>query len=248
MSVNLKNYVNQYDFPFTIPSTGVMVNFKPITTGQMKNLLVYEDENMSTVEKILDDIIIGCVTTEEFDIDEITLQDRFDLLLEIRKKSKGNEYKFQVKCSECNLLAPKIVDLTTMNIVPFKKDAPKTIKLSEQLTIEVDYIRRKSQRLATELVERMGKMNDHQKMAEISQYTYAYSITKFITPDGEFTQEDVNVSDIIDLLNSLDEDSYKKINNWYVDNDYGTEFQAEYECSKCGKKEKIDIPIAYFFS
>ncbi len=247
-NVNLKSYVNQYEFPFTIPSSGVKIAFKPITTGQMKNLLVYEEESITTIEKVLDDIIIGCVVTNGFDLDILTLQDRFNLLIEIRKKSKGNTYNFQTKCSECNVVGPKGIELDKLEDKPFVKPTDTAIVVSDAMTIELDFITRRHQREASELVEKMKDLNDRQMLAEIASYTYALAITKFITPDNEFTQDDVEVQDVVEMMNCIDEVSYARINQWFVDNDYGIIFKADYMCSSCGHKETIDIPVAYFFS
>lgn len=248
MSVNLKNYVNQYEFPFTIPSTADNIVFKPITTGQMKNLLIYEDESVTTVEKILDDVIKGCVITNGFNLDVLKLQDRFSLLIEIRRKSKGSAYNFETKCIKCGVQGPKGVELDKLENIPFNPDVDKVIKISDSMTIEIDYITRRHQRMASEIVEKTKGLNQNQMLAQIASYTYAFAITKFITPDGDFTQDDVNVADVVDMLDSISEQSYQHINNWFIDNDYGTVFKAEYMCGSCGHKETIDIPVSYFFS
>ena len=103
MSENkLVSHLNIYNHIFTIPSSKKVVTYKPISTGQMKRLLIYENnKNPLIIEQVLDDLIIGCVITEGFDIDVLTLQDRFDLLIEIRKQSKGNDYTFNFKCPTC---------------------------------------------------------------------------------------------------------------------------------------------------
>ncbi len=248
--VNLVNYVNQYTFPFTIPSTGQKITFKPITTGQMKTVLVYEDENATTVEKILDELIIGCVINEDFNLDEITLQDRFALLIQIRKKSKGTVYSFESKCIECKVQGPKGVELDKLESIPFNGDVEKTVILSDSMTIELDFILRRHQRMASEIVDKIKGLNNSQIMAQVSSYTYAYAIKKFITPDGEFTAEsgEVNVANVVEMLDALDEQVYQKINDWFTDNDYGVVFKTEYMCTHCGHKEVIDIPVAYFFS
>lgn len=247
-TVNLKSFVNQYEFPFTIPSSKAKITFKPITTGQMKNLLVYEEESITTIEKVLDDILIGCVVTNGFDLDALTLQDRFNLLIEVRKKSKGSTYNFQTKCSKCNIVGPKGIELDKLVDKPFVKPTETIVKISDTMSIELDYITRKHQREASEIVEVMKGLNDKQMLAEIASYTYALAITKFITPDNEFTQADVELQNIVEMLNCIDEASYARINQWFVDNDYGIIFKADYMCSSCGHKEVIDIPVAYFFS
>ena len=44
-----------YEFDCTLPGTGQEIKFRPITTGQMKKLLVYEDStSIQQVEEALD--------------------------------------------------------------------------------------------------------------------------------------------------------------------------------------------------
>ena len=51
---DFKKYLNVYQFETTLPGTGELIQFKPITTGQIKKLLVYEgSENLNIIENIL---------------------------------------------------------------------------------------------------------------------------------------------------------------------------------------------------
>ena len=86
---DFKKYLNVYEFETTLPGSGVTIKFKPITTGQMKKLLVYENEtDPSMVEEAMDELINSSVSTEGFDVKDVWLQDRFFLLVEIRRKTK----------------------------------------------------------------------------------------------------------------------------------------------------------------
>jgi len=248
--IKLTNYLNQYEFIYTIKETGQNVTFKPITTGQMKNLLVYEQEGMSVVEQVLDDIITGCVTTEKFDINALTAQDRFSLLVDIRRKSRGADYTFQIKCPKCGSMNHTGCNLDELKDIPFNPDIDKEVKLTDTLSLEFDYIRRSVQRRATDIVEaraKKEKMNDNQKLAEIVLLTYAMSITKFITSDGVFTQSDVELDEVVSMISSLDEKTYGKINDWFSDSTYGVDFTFELGCTDCDFKQKQEIPIAHFF-
>ncbi len=248
--IKLTNYLNQYEFKYEIKETGQEVTFKPITTGQMKNLLVYEEESMTIVEQVLDDIITGCVTTEGFNLDELTAQDRFSLLVEIRAKSKGVDYSFQIKCPKCNSINHSGCNLAELDDIPFKPDADKVVQLNDNLSLEMNYIRRGVQKRATNIVDQMAKakkMNDNQKMAEIVFLTYALSVTKFVTPDGVYTQDDVEVEEIVAMLTGLDEKTYQKINDWFEDTNFGVDFRYNMSCTNCDFAESVDIPITHFF-
>ena len=40
--MSFKNYLNVYEFDTVLPGTGAKLKIKPITTGIMKELLLYE--------------------------------------------------------------------------------------------------------------------------------------------------------------------------------------------------------------
>ena len=68
---DFRKYLNVYEFETTLPGTGDTVKFKPMTTGQLKKMLVYENStNPMTVEKALDELISSSIigSTSSFGI------------------------------------------------------------------------------------------------------------------------------------------------------------------------------------
>ena len=248
MSIDIKKFVNSYEFDCTLPGSNEVVMFKPITTGQLKKLLPYEnDNNPILIELLLDNLITTCVVSEEFDIDRIYLQDRFFLLLEIRKKSKGDVYEFTYKCSECNTITPVQLNLSELKVVA-KSQNTEPFKLNENLSFDLDNVTRGEQKKCLEIVEKMNLENEHLKKAEIATYMYAMAMKTFHTPDGD--TDDVSIEDKVSLIdNEFQDEQYKDFINWFVDNDFGVDFNFDFQCSKedCKKPEKIMIPMSNFF-
>jgi len=117
---NFKRYLNMYTFESELPSDGSIVKYKPITTGQIKKLLLYEtSDDPSSIEEALDELINECVVfPEDFDVKSMYLQDRFFLLVEIRRATKGSNYTFQTKCPECDSQTSHTINLGEL---PLKK-------------------------------------------------------------------------------------------------------------------------------
>lgn len=116
---DFKKYLNNFVFETVLPGSGKTIKFHPITTGQIKKLLLYEaSDDPETIEGILDELISECVTTEDFDIGDLYLQDRFYLLVEIRRATKGSYYQFQTICSKCESQSQQNIDLGEL---PLKK-------------------------------------------------------------------------------------------------------------------------------
>ncbi len=248
MSENtLIQFLNQYDTEVTLPSIGQKVTIKPITTGQMKKILAYEgnDDNFA-IENILDDVINGCVTTKDFNVDALTLQDRFDLLINIRQITKGDNYTFNIKCPECKTELINNINIKELVSVPYPTNINTRVQLSDNLSIHLSHVTRGMQKGAVKLVKKLKNLNDDQQMAEIGTYVYAYSITKFDTPAGEIS--DASINDKKELLDNLSEQVFNNITDWHTKNDYGIIFKYKPKCRFCEwEQDEQDLPLTGFF-
>jgi rRNA maturation protein Nop10 len=244
MSVNLVDFLNQYTFKYTIESIGQEIEFKPITTGQMKNLLSYEDDSEETIEEVLDNILRECVVTEGFDIRNITIQDRFDLMIELRKKSKGNTYSFVVTCPECGTDSYNTVDLENLEAVPFPEKIDRWIKLSDDLSVEMFHLSRGEQEQAFEHVKNM-EISESKKLVELTYHVFSVAMKRFRTPAGDV--DDVPLEEKRRLLENLASDKYDLFTEWFNKNDYGIKFEYTMSCDKCGFKAEREIPATDFF-
>lgn len=160
MSKKFYSYLNAYEFEYTLPGSGETIKFKPLTTVQMKQLLQYEDETDPTkVSEALDEMINAAVVTEGFDINELYLRDRFALLIEIRKKTKGETYEFQFKCPQCGSQVLTGVNLDNLEVK--KKDVGSgTIDVADDITIEIEHLKRKDEREAIQNINKYEGMKD----------------------------------------------------------------------------------------
>lgn len=248
MSSNkLVQLLNQYDHEHVVMETGKILNIKPITTGQMKAILQYEgSDDPLVVDRILDDLINGCVTTDGFNVDSLTLQDRFDLLIAIRKVSKGSMFTFNIKCPKCGVESIQNVDLDALEVIPYPKDIDRKVKVNNNLTVSFDFIRRGHQKKAVELVDGVD-LTENQKRSEIATYLYAFGMTKFETKVGEI--KDITIHDKKEFLDNLPASAYDVINDWFEKSNYGTTFKYQLTCKagSCGYKKEESIPITGFF-
>lgn len=245
--MGFKDFVNVYEFDCILPGSNEEIKFKPITTGQMKSLLVYEGEKRpSKIEEALDKLITTSVISEDFDITKLYLQDRFYLLVELRKKTKGKIYQFDFTCPKCKSQSIQNIDLSNLAITKLDKRLSKKVKINDSITVEVGHIKRKDQMEAFKLVDKLPNLTETQKMAEVTLYTYAQVIETIITPDGE--EKDINLMDKVFLLNNITQDGYTKVTEWFEKNEFGTDFTYMTKCIHCNDfEEKKDIPVSNFF-
>jgi len=249
MSIDINKYVNSYEFDYTLPGNNEVIVYKPITTGQLKKLLPYENEtDPMVVEKILDDLITSCVISEGFDINNLYLEDRFALLIELRKKSKGEEYSFIYTCPNCNSRTPITKDLNDLKCTKKSYDN-NTFKINKNLSCTIDQITRGEQKKIYEMINKENIENSNLRIAQIATYSYAMSMRTFYTPEGE--TNDVSIEDKVNIIDgTFNDDQYNKFVKWYSDNSFGIDFVFEFECSnkECNNKEIYSIPLTNFFA
>jgi hypothetical protein len=257
---DFKKYLNVYEFETTLPGSGEVIKYKPITTGQLKKLLIYEDDDdPSIIEEALDDLITSSVISEGFDVTDLYLQDRFFLLVEIRKVSKGTHYNFNITCPECNSQSLQTIDLESLPLKLITEEVNPFVKLDDNITIGLDYIKRMDQKVAAAIVnESEEQMGDMQRLAEMSLIATAIAIKIIVTPEGEDTE--AIIEDRLFLIESLPQAQFTKITDWFENSNFGLDFEFKLKCPHiippirkggpgklCSYEEEMDIPIDDFF-
>ncbi len=270
---HFRAYMNMYTFETVLPGNGEKVVYKPVTTGQLKKVLMFEtSKDPDVMEKALDEIINECVVKpENFDAESLYLQDRFYLLLEIRKATKGSRYTFESVCTSCSSQTQQVLNLSSLPIVkldiaphkkPVKKlgkirevtDEPKeeesvsdwnVIKINKDISVRVKITTRKMQRDVLDLINRETDLTDMQKMAKMSTLLYAEAIEEIITPVG--IDKDLSLEERSEFIDSLLEKDIELISDWFEKHKFGVEFKFDIKCLHCGYKEVKEIPLESFF-
>lgn len=243
---DFKKYLNKYEFKTVLPGSGQGVTFKPITTGQMKSLLVHEgEEEMGVIENILDTLISNCIVTpEDFDVTELYVNDRFFLIIELRKHTRGTTYQFEWNCPDCKSQSIQVVDLKKLKVTPLPKNFKDIVKLDDDISVRMDFPRRRDQKLAFEILNEAGEITEAQRTAELGVLITALTTRSVITPKGE--DEKVSLEDKIYLLENISTQMYEKIANWSGTN-FGVEFSTTIKCKNCKHQKVVDIPPENFF-
>jgi hypothetical protein len=243
--LDFKNYLNAYEFETVLPGSGEEVKFRPITTGQLKKLLVYENENNPMViEKALDELISSSIISEGFNINNLYLQDRFFLLVELRRKSKGNKYQFEYKCPNCGSQSIQNIDLSELPVKKLEENINNVIEISDKLSIKVSHVTRGKQKEAYAQIKD-NTLSDTQRITEMALFTHAASIDSIIVPEGEI--KDASLIERKYLIENISSESYGEMRKWFDENDFGMDFTYTIRCTGCEQTEKIDIPVENFF-
>lgn len=238
--MGFKDYINEYEFECVLPGVNKTVKFKPLITKQIKKLSTYEKEvNPIVIEEAFDELISSSIITEDFNIDNIYIQDRIFLLIEIRKKSKSDIYEYQFKCPKCKTDIISAINFSDFNISKRDDSVDKSIKMSDNMTIFIDHITRGEQKEAYKTLDRTLSVEDVQ--TDMVMNNIAAGIKEVETPDG---RETLAFEDKKYLLDSSNVYIFNEIKKWYDNNDFGIDLTYQMKCTQCDYiSEKVPMEI-----
>jgi hypothetical protein len=239
------DFVSTYDFTCELPGSKETVQFKPVTTGQIKKLLTYENEtNYVVQEQALDDLVTSSVLSEGFDIDEQYIYDRLFLLIEIRKKTKGEVLEFQVKCPECNSQSLNRVNLDELEIKQLENSEPVVVELG-QIKVHLRHMKRKHQKQDIKPNMFPKNMTPTQQGYMFQVAFHACAIDKIETPNG--IDENISMKDRIYFIEQIPMQHMEILKEKIDDMSFGWQLQQKVKCIHCNFEHVNDIPIQQNF-
>lgn len=235
-----------YVYEVVLPGSKKEIKFRPLKTKNMKRFLVVDD-NIGSIENAIDDVMQDCIVTPEVKVEDFYLQDRFYLLIELRKKSKGSMYKFNHTCEKCTSQSLQVIDLNNLKV----KDPEvyeEELKINENITIVISLLTRDDQKQASQLAQGLNARNESIPLAlmDSAMITHAMGIKKIITPEGV---DEPTTSEKIEFINEINPEEYEKIRNWYDDKDFGVDMKHTIKCPHCLSEKEVEVPMGdnFFF-
>ena len=240
---NYKKYLKTYESSFTLPGSKEEISLRPLTTNDMKKLLVYENENDPLVgEKILDDILMDTVTTEGFNVDNLYIQDRYYVFIKLREVTKGSKYNFPYKCEKCKEKSTQTIDISKLNVTEMEIKEEKIKVLDNNLTLNMGFFTRGEQKKA--YINISPNLSNTEKQVEMMLADLALMVRSIVSPEGEETPE---ISEKMEFIGDLPQQDYDTLMKWKKENDFGIDLTVNLRC-RCGYTEKITMPLNDFFA
>lgn len=127
-------------YNITVPSTKQKVKYRPYLVKEEKILLMaLESEEYDQIADALEQVVSDCVQTSNFDVSKLASFDIEYLFINIRAKSVGETVDLKASCpDDPEFEVPFQVNIEKVK-VEFQKNNEKTIKLSDDLWIEMKY-------------------------------------------------------------------------------------------------------------
>lgn len=240
---NFYDYVNVYDFECELPGSKQKVQFKPVSTGQIKKLLTYENEkNYVVQEKALDELISSSVLTEGFDINDLYIHDRFFLIIELRKKTKGEVLEFQITCPKCKSQSLQRVSLDDLPVKGLDPSISNVVELMPGVKVHLKQMKRGDQNEIKPNFFRRD-WSSSQITAEFQTLFHACSIEKIETPKG--LDENIKFKDRVYFIESIPTGEYEKIRDKLEEMSFGIDLSYKIKCVKpdCDFESTTQVPV-----
>lgn len=272
---NFMKYMNVYKFETNLLGTGQKIVFKPITTGQMKELIQYQDlDDPFEIENVLDELIEQCVISpDDFKAEDLYIQDKEFLIYELRRKTKGNIFEFKHVCKDCNNESLQKIDLSNFEKKPLDENIKNVVKINENIKLKLRFLTRKEQKEILNIVDGMFKEEEKEielkkdldeypnlkdklqmkKAIEAGFLSNAYSIESIFSPSSSkskktlIEEKDVELFTKKELLESFSEQEFEHIKEWFDKYDFGVDFKFEIICPHCQSTEERELPVDSFF-
>ena len=241
------DFVNVYEFTCELPGSKENIQFKPVSTGQLKKLLTYENEtNYVIQERALDELITSNILTEEFNVDELYIYDRLFLLIELRKKTKGEVIEFQVTCPKCHSQSLNRVNLDELETKQIDENMNTIVDL-DQVKVHLRHMKRKHQKKDITPNYFSKSMSESQTGYMFQVLFHACAIDKIETPSG--IDEDIPMEDRVYFIENIPMEHMEIIKDKVNDMSFGWKLQNKVKCvhPDCGFEHTEEIPIQQNF-
>lgn len=219
-------------YELQIPSTGESVNYRPYLVKEEKVLmLAIESKDQSQMITALKDVISGC-TEGKIKPDKLTLFDLEYIFLKLRSKSVGENSTIGIKCTECSTSNEIVVDLEQVQVRGDFKES-ENIKLTDDVGIVLKYPNVKS--FQRSIVKGKNKAEADQVMS-----TIASMIDSIYEGEEIFSAENETEQGLVDFLESLTSDQFKKITEFMMDIPK-LSHTVEFDCTSCKAQNTLEI-------
>lgn len=233
--------------------SGREVFIKPLKIKDKKDLLkAIETKNEDIVNKKLDEIIIKYVEPKDggnIDFDELTSNERQQILVYIRIAAGGNSAKIVHQCPSCESINKNIeYDLENLYLKEFNVQKEELIVplSNKSIKIELSPVTRKVERQ----IDRYVRNNKIKAMTERQMCLVAGHIKDvwIETEEGEQKVEFKNIEqkiEFFDSLNGVDATNVMEVMNKCLD--FGIKMPFHFKCDSCEYESEEEVNVAAFF-
>jgi hypothetical protein len=216
------------EFTTQIPSTGETIKYRPFLVKEEKILLMaLEGNDNAEINDAVQRILNSCII-DDIDTNNLSTFDIEYLFLQLRGKSVGEVIELTVThpkgdCTHKTEIAINVDEIQLVNA-----DNEKKIMLTDDVGVMMKYPTMK-ETLSVSSVE-----NETDTMFKLISMSVDYVF------DMENVYNDFTEKEIEDWINTLNQSQFKKIVEFFQ-NMPKLEYDIEWTCESCGKKDEVKL-------
>lgn len=211
----------------TIPSSKKEVKFRPFLVKEEKSLLLaQQSEDPKVMINTLKSIIENCIV-DDVDVSKLATFDYEYLFTQIRAKSVGEIVQLLFLCDTC--VDDKAKTQVNLDISKFQVDFPEGHDNKIPLFDDVGIIMKNP---SLDVLEKLDKLGDNS--VDIIFDVVSDCIESIYTTEEVFNAKDQTKQEMIEFLENLTQDQFKKIENFFLTMPKLSQ-DIEYDCPVCKK-------------
>jgi len=202
-------------------------------------MMAMESDDTNQMIRAVKDVIVSCIETEGFDVENLALFDIEYIFTQLRAKSVGESTTVGVKCRECEVKNEVDVNLEDVHVdVPDNDD--KTIRLTDSIGVTLRYPS------VSAMVKAQGNANksDVERIFDL----IVACIDSIHTQEEVFDAADQSEKELKDFIESL---STKQFNEFrqFAETIPAASIDLSFKCVSCGHDNSFEVKgLGNFFS
>jgi len=223
---------------------------KPMKVRDKKDLLkAIESKNEKLVQSNLDEIVEKYVRVEGYDnIAHMTVQERYQVLVAMRRAAAGDETKIVHQCPKCEHVGKDIpFNMTSIITKEFEEPAVGNIisTANGSIRITLGPIRRCDEKVLEKIIfdKKLDLMSERQFIM-LAGYIHKVEVHQ----DDMVAEISMNASEKVEFFENLSSRDLDRITEYVKSTDYGVKLPFKFKCDKCDyQNDREEANVAVFF-
>lgn len=222
---------------------------RPLKVKDKKELMkAIETKDEKLIQKVLDEIVEKYVVLEDDrPLTDLTVQERYQILVEIRRAASGDLVKIAHQCPKCEHINKDIpYELTNIYVKEYDTTIPNKFSLfNGNVELVLGPLRREEEKKIEKIIfDRKLKTNSEKQFLLMAGFIEKIYLKK----DDVLGEVALSTDEKIEFFENLSSADLDKIINYIKSSDFGVKLPFHFRCENCGyENEKEEANIAVFF-
>jgi ribosomal protein L44E len=213
-----------------IPSLGKEVEYRPYLVKEEKILMIaLESNDQKQILTAIKDVINNCLY-DDINLNKLAMFDIETLFLRLRSKSVGETTEIKAKCEECEHEHLQEINFDDIQPPEIKKVVTK-IELTDDVGMTLKY---------PSIGDIQKHDSDKMESVEGMMEVVVDCIESIYDADNVYSAKDESRKSLKEFIDSLNSQQFSKLTDFF-ENVPALNYNLNFECSKCGHKNEIEL-------